>query len=69
MARCGPKLDDKTATTVKSTNGSTGAGVENRRSKKLGFHENGLLNVERKAGKYLEILVTKPKGFFSVLLT
>ncbi|KAH6878870.1 hypothetical protein BKA58DRAFT_104633, partial [Alternaria rosae] len=45
----------QTATTAKSTNASTGAGVAKRSHKKLRFHENGLLNIERKTGKYLKI--------------
>jgi hypothetical protein len=69
MARCRPKLDDKTTTTADSTKVSTGAGIEKRRSKKLRFYEDSLLNVERKAGKYLKISVTKPNEVFRVLLT
>ncbi|KAI4684957.1 uncharacterized protein J4E88_004399 [Alternaria novae-zelandiae] len=52
MASRKPK---QTTTTAKSMKASTGAGVAKRSHKKLRFHENGLLNVETKTGKYLEI--------------
>ncbi|KAI4953795.1 hypothetical protein J4E91_002643 [Alternaria rosae] len=53
----------QTATTAKSTNASTGAGVAKRSHKKLRFHENGLLNIERKTGSNSNML------FLSVSLT
>ncbi|KAI4631502.1 uncharacterized protein J4E87_002207 [Alternaria ethzedia] len=52
MASRKPK---QTATVAKSRKASTGAGVAKRSYKKVRFHENGLLNVETKTGKYLQI--------------
>jgi hypothetical protein len=54
-----PKPRNQTAT-PKNTKASTGAGVVKRRYRKVRFHENGLLNVERKTGKYLKMSATKP---------
>jgi len=55
MASRKPK---QTATIAKGTKASTGAGVAKRSHKKLRFQENGLLNVETQAGKYLEMSVS-----------
>jgi len=55
MASQKPK---QTATIAKGTKASTGAGVVKRGHKKLRFHENGLLNVETKTGKYLKMSVS-----------
>jgi hypothetical protein len=54
-----PKPMNQTAT-PKNTKASTGAGVVKRRYQKIRFHENGLINVERKAGKYPKMSATKP---------
>ncbi|KAB2106558.1 hypothetical protein AG0111_0g5447 [Alternaria gaisen] len=47
-------LENQEAST-KGTKAFIDAGVVERRYKKVRFHENGLLNVERKTGKYFKI--------------
>jgi hypothetical protein len=39
----------------KGTKAFIDAGVVKRRHKKVRFHENGLINVERKTGKYFKM--------------
>ncbi|USP77115.1 hypothetical protein yc1106_04389 [Curvularia clavata] len=47
-------MNDKATSPNKST-ASTGAGVVKRRYEKVRFYEDGLLNIERKAGKYFKM--------------
>ncbi|CAN9355968.1 unnamed protein product [Alternaria alternata] len=47
-------LENQKAST-KGTKAFIDAGVVKRRHKKVRFHENGLINVERKTGKYFKI--------------
>lgn len=42
-------------TSTKGTKAFIDAGVVKRRYKKVRFHENGLINVERKTGKYFKM--------------
>lgn len=50
------KLDLKNQkVSTKGTKAFTDAEVVKRRYKKIRFHENGLINVERKTGKYFKM--------------
>jgi hypothetical protein len=50
------KLDLKNQkASTKGTKAFTDAEVVKRRYKKIRFHENGLINVERKTGKYFKM--------------
>jgi hypothetical protein len=50
------KLDLKNQkASTKGTKAFTDAEVVKRRYKKVRFHENGPINVERKSGKYLKM--------------
>lgn len=55
MAPRRPHEKDHKDMAPKKSTASTGAGVVKRRYKAVRFHEDGLLNVERKAGKYFKM--------------
>jgi len=52
----------------KGTKAFIDAGVVKRRHKKVRFHENGLINVERKTGKYFKMWVTESRCGWHFLL-